>query len=229
VSKISTSTFSGDGGGVLLFYIFAAGELANPDSLRISVQEGDKIIAADGGALHCLALKLIPDIVIGDFDSLREPEILQLKEAGSQFKRFPTHKDFTDLELAFQYACELGAQEIVVLGAFGFRWDQTLANLLLLVSPELSCRSIRFVDNHQEVTLIRAGTPAEVIGQPGDIVSLIPVSGDAVGITTYGLEYPLNNETLTFGKARGVSNVLLNTKAEISLHEGLLICIVIHQ
>lgn len=209
--------------------IFAAGSITNHRSLRVERQPEDIIIAADGGAKHCLAMQIAPDVVIGDFDSLSETEIQRLKNAGARLIRYPTRKDFTDLELALQYACQLNATDILVYGALGLRWDQTLANMLLLASPDLNCASIRLIDDAQEIFLIRAKTKQEIYGKPGDIVSLIPIGGDAIGITSTNLEYPLNGDSLSFGKARGVSNVLLQNPATIYLEKGDLICTVIHQ
>ncbi len=87
---------------------------------------------------------------------------------------------------------------------------------------------IRLLDGSQEVFLLRCGESAEVTGSPGDTVSLIPLGGDAQGVTTSGLEYPLTGETLAFGATRGVSNVLLGESATVHLESGLLLCVVIH-
>jgi thiamine pyrophosphokinase len=81
----------------------------------------------------------------------------------------------------------------------------------------------------QEIHYIPAGGALRLKGFPGDIVSLIPLAGDAKGITTSGLEYPLNRETLYVGSTRGVSNRLLDVEGSISLKEGILLCTIIHQ
>ena len=208
--------------------IFAAGVITDPQGVRQYQQVDDIIIAADGGARHCQALGIQPHTVIGDFDSLTPSELDTLEQAGVQIMRYPMRKDLTDLELALHYAAQLGAQEILVFGALGLRWDQTLANLLLLAVPALACRQVRLIDGSQEIFLVCNQGETHITGQPGDTVSLIPIGGDAFGITTQGLEYPLNNETLIFAASRGVSNVLLGLKASVSLNQGLLVCVVIH-
>jgi thiamine pyrophosphokinase len=130
------------------------------------------------------------------------------------------------LELALQLAQRLGMEKVLVVAALGERWDQTIANLLLpVIYPGLQ---ISFVDGQQEVFLLRSKNQMTVRGSPGDTVSLIPISGDAKGITTSGLEYTLSHETLFFGSTRGISNVLLSDNASIMLEEGLLLCVVIH-
>ena len=201
--------------------IFANGWLKHTPILH----PGDLIIAADGGARHCLKLGLRPAIVIGDLDSLGEEDLAALKAVGAEIIQYSTRKDYTDLELALRHAQSLGADEILVLGALGKRWDQTVANLLLPAA--LAPMPIRLVDGNQEIRMLRGGESLEVQGRPGDTFSLIPLAGDARGVTTQDLEYPLNQEDLAFGSTRGVSNLLLAGQATISLREGLLLCILI--
>ncbi len=203
--------------------IFANGSLNPP--LRLS--PGDFIIAADGGTRHCLAFGLVPAVVIGDLDSLTQADLAALKVQGVEILQFPVRKDFTDLELALSHARSLGADEILILGALGARWDQTLANALLPAAfPDLN---IRLVDGSQEFFYVRAGEMLTVSGRPGDILSLVPLGGEAQGITTKKMEYPLYDESLPLGSTRGISNVLLEDEAQISLREGFLLCVVIHQ
>jgi thiamine pyrophosphokinase len=209
--------------------IFANGILNDPRQILASLQAGDLVIAADGGAHHCRALGLTPSVVIGDFDSLPANELAQLAQEGTQVLRYPERKDFTDLELALQHAASLGADEILVFGALGARWDQTLANLLLPAAPGLEQVCIRLLDGPQEILLLRAGEVHTLNGQAGDTVSLVPLGGHVHGITTTGLEYPLSDGTLYFGATRGISNVLLGDRATVQLQDGLLLCTIIHK
>jgi thiamine pyrophosphokinase len=209
--------------------LFANGVLSDPAAARAALAEGDIVIAADGGARHCRALGIRPDYLIGDFDSLAAPEVEQFAAEGARVLRHPAHKDFTDLELAIRHAYSLGVDEILVLGALGKRWDQTLANLLLPAAGEYANLQMRLLDGAQEVLLARGGNRLTLHGRPGDTVSLIPLGGEAHGITTAGLEYPLRRETLRFGTTRGVSNTLLNQNATVQLEQGMLLCVIIHQ
>lgn len=208
--------------------IFANGILSDPNKVTQSIQPADVLIAADGGAHHCLALDLIPQLVIGDFDSLEPNELAILEGAGALVIRHPARKDFTDLELAIEHALTMGAEDILILGALGRRWDQTLANLLLPAAQGFSKVNIRLVDENQEILFIRGGNSVELLGSPGDTVSLIPLSADVLGITTRGLEYPLEKGTLLFGSTRGISNVLQENRAAVSVEEGSLMCVLIH-
>ncbi len=207
--------------------IFANGKLDDLEAARSALQPGDLVIAADGGALHCRRLGFTPSVVIGDFDSLTEDDLQVLELAGARLLRYPERKDFTDLELALRYAAGEGADEIVVLGGLGARWDQTLANLLLPAAAGLATVRIRLLDGPQEIMLIRSGETLALPGDPGDIVSLLPLGGEAAGVVTAGLEYPLHAETLSFGTSRGVSNVISAPRASVSLGQGLLLCVLI--
>lgn len=208
--------------------IFANGQLVNPNQIKTKIQTADLIIAADGGARHLRNLGLTPHFAVGDFDSLTEEELLELEEKGVQIIRYPERKDFTDLELALQLAVDRGAGEVIVFAALGFRWDQTLANLLLPAAVQFNQLQVRLIDGEQEITLLRGGETLVLTGQPGDTISLVPVGGNAGGVTTHDLEYPLQRETLYLGSTRGVSNVMLSPSARISLENGLLICVTIH-
>jgi thiamine pyrophosphokinase len=209
--------------------IFANGLLADLAWARAALQPADLLIAADGGAKHLQALGLAPQDLIGDLDSLSTTELDALVAAGCRIIRHPARKDFTDLELAIRHAFAAGASEILLLGALGNRWDQTLANLLLAASEQYEQAPIRLLDGPQELQALRGGRSLTLRGLAGDTLSLIPLFGDARGVTTHNLEYPLHDETLTFGSTRGVSNVLLDEEAVVSLREGLLMCVVIHK
>lgn len=206
--------------------IFANGRLSNPTAYRHLVWADDLILAADGGAAHALAAGLTPHVVIGDLDSLEPALQAQMEAAGARFLSYPSAKEETDLELALLYAAEQGVREILVLGALGGRLDQTLANILLLAHPALEQVQVQVVEGDQTAFLIRH--QALVQGNPGDTVSLLPLGGDAQGVTAEGLRWPLRDETLRFGPARGVSNVLLGRQAWVQLREGCLLCVVTH-
>jgi thiamine pyrophosphokinase len=143
---------------------------------------------------------------------------------GAKIERYPAAKDETDLELAMLAAAEQGATWIRVLGAVGDRLDQTLANITLLTLPDLAGRDVRLVAGRQSAWLVGPGDHA-LDGVPGDTISLIPLDGNAENVRTTGLEYPLKGETLRFGPARGVSNVIAHPPARVSLDAGRLVVI----
>jgi thiamine pyrophosphokinase len=205
--------------------IFANGMVTDPAAARAAIRPGDRLIAADGGLHHLRQLGLRPDVLIGDLDSVEPGEVETVHQAASRVERFPVRKDKTDLELAVRLARAEGADDIVIFGALGGRWDQTLANLLLLAHADFRTVRIRLVDGAQQIYLIQAATRIE--GQPGDTVSLISLHGDARGVTTEGLEYPLRDGQLPLGSTLGISNVLLGEQGSVSVQDGLVACIVI--
>lgn len=206
--------------------IFANGDLPQAGMhTAIPLRPGDLLIAADGGARHCLNLGIHPDVVIGDMDSLEDEDLSALCAQGAQVIRYPSRKDDTDLELALKYADQQGADEILIVAGLGARWDQSLANILLPIRYPHLCISL--VDGIQEIHFLHCDQ-LTIVGKPGDTVSLIPLGGDAIGVSAQGLEYPLHGDRLLFGSTRGVSNVLLGESAQVSLEQGHLLCIVIH-
>jgi thiamine pyrophosphokinase len=203
--------------------VFANGEMADSESVQRCVEEADLILCADGGTGHALALGLRPDVVIGDLDSLGDGQRDRLQRAGTRFISHPRSKDETDLELALLYAAEQGATRVTVLGARGGRIDHELGNVLLLAHPRLRKIDVRLQCGLQEGRLI--SDEAVFAGAPGDLLSLLPIGGDASGVTTSGLEYPLRNETLYFGPARGMSNVFALDAPTVRVRSGLLLAV----
>ena len=187
------------------------------------IRAADLLIAADGGALPLLRAGIVPHVAMGDMDSINAAGLAELEAHGIILRRFPREKDETDLELALLYAAAAGATAIDILGALGGRWDHTLANVALLALPELRERRARLLADHQTLFLVRDTAVLE--GQVGDTVSLLPLAGDAHGVTTTGLRYPLDNATLSYERARGVSNVLLDPPGQVSLRAGLLLVV----
>lgn len=213
------------GGGFFVFMkrliIFANGVIPAIESTRSLIQPGDRIIAADGGTRHALALGLLPSLVIGDMDSLAASERQRLEATGVSMLQYPHDKDETDLELAFDYALREGYDEIRVAGALGGRLDQTVGNLSLLTDPRFDRLDIRFDDGVDEAFFTRRS--CQVHGNPGDSVSLLPWNGEAQGVYTEGLHWPLRNETLFPDKTRGISNEMIGEVASLSLQSGLLL------
>lgn len=206
--------------------LFANGDINDGAMVRRALQaaENPQIIAADGGARVALYFDYLPHIVIGDLDSLSSAEVNSLQGQGVDVIRHPPEKDETDLELALKYAASEGIDWLRIVGGVGDRFDQTIANVYLLALPELEGRDVAFVAGKQEIFLLRAGTHS-LYGEQGDTISLIPLGGAVYGVQTEGLYYPLKDETLAFGPARGVSNIMQREQAQISLREGVLLVI----
>ena len=218
----------GNDGPVL---IFANGALDDGGWVAPYLARAGAVIAADGGLRHLLALGHRPDVLIGDLHSL--PPGVDADGSAAEVIRHSRDKDETDLELALLYAvAHYPDRELLVLGGFGGRFDHLLANVLLLAHPQLLGRPIRFVDDRQSAWLLSADPPPgemTITGAPGDVVSLLPLGGPAHVVATTGLRWPLHDETLIFGPARGVSNEMTAAVATVRLGAGVLICVQVRQ
>jgi thiamine pyrophosphokinase len=203
--------------------IFANGHLPDLDAARALVRPDDFILAADGGTRHALALGLIPNVIIGDLDSVTREEKQKLHKADTQIILFPRDKNETDLELAIQHAVDMKLDQVVIVGALGGRLDQTLGNLALLSDLRLLTFDLRLDDGVEETFFCR--DQAEVHGRSGDIVSLIPWGAPVEGVRTEGLRWPLSDETLYPYKTRGISNELLDGTATVQIRSGLLLIV----
>ena len=190
------------------------------------------VVAADGGARHAARLGLPIHSWVGDGDSIDAGDLAELRARGIPVDLVGTDKDESDAELAITAAVAAGAYEVVVLGAFGGRrLDHSIANLSLLAHPALEGRPAVLLDASARVRLVRApgkeGDPVitQLPGRVGDLVSLIPFGADALRIRTDGLHYPLRDETLLMGSARGLSNVRRAVDASFVLGRGAVLVI----
>ena len=206
--------------------IFANGDVNDGAMVRraLSLATSPLVIAADGGARVAWHFNLPINTVVGDMDSLNAGEITLLEARGVTFLRHPPEKDSTDLELALHLAAEKGATWIRIIGGVGGRLDQTLANVYLLALPELVGCDVRLVAGKQEAWLLTTGEN-HIAGALDDTLSLIPLGGAVKGVRTENLYYPLRDETLLFGPARGISNVMTAASARVWLREGVLLAV----
>ena len=186
--------------------------------------EGALVVAADSGVEQATRLGLRVDVAVGDFDSVDPAALAAAEAAGAVVERHPTAKDLTDAALALDAAVARGARRLVVAGGEGGRLDHLLANVALLASDryadvEIGARGaggarLHVVRHHQRIE-----------GNPGELVSLIPMHGPAHGVRTEGLRYPLHGETLPAGSSRGVSNELVDRTATVSVASGVVLVV----
>ncbi|MCL2420412.1 MAG: thiamine diphosphokinase [Defluviitaleaceae bacterium] len=181
----------------------------------------DYIVACDGGLRHCHALGIVPDHIVGDLDSA-PMDILKEYQDVPVLKYAP-EKDQTDLELALAFACEKGVDSVVVLGGLGGRIDHQLGNVHVLAQAVKQGIRAELRDEHTRVRLIDKA--CQMHKQDGVLVTLLPLTTTVDGIVTEGLAYPLAEESLSVGFARGVSNKFAGEVATVRIKKGLLLVI----
>jgi len=206
--------------------VFLNGSPDPPDLLRRVAARADLVVAADGGALHALAAGIVPDLVVGDMDSLGDEGTRQIEARGASLERHPARKDKMDGHLAVLAARERGATDLDLLCAAGGRPDAVFAlPHLLLAAEQLGARAT-VVAGWGEMFVVENGTRT-VGGRPGESVSVFPVSGAAEGVTLEGFEYPLEGARIEAGDTLGFHNELLAGEARVAVKDGALF--VIHE
>lgn len=194
--------------------LFCAAEF---DTLAVPVAEDDLLIAADGGVRHCEKLDISPDVILGDFDSLG------YVPTGAAV--YPVEKDDTDAMLAVRLGLKRGFREFILYGALdGPRLDHTVANFQTLQFLADQGASGYLVGRDHMVTVLKDGAlrfPATAEG----IVSVFCLGADAEGVTLRGLQYGLENGTLSAGFPLGVSNHFVGENSEIAVKNGSLLII----
>jgi thiamine pyrophosphokinase len=190
----------------------------------------DKVFAVDKGLEYADALGLVPDWIIGDFDTVdneilnRYQKKVEMGELKSHIEAFPPKKDATDTELALMKAVEEQATEITLLAATGTRVDHVLANMNLLLQAEQAGIMCYMVDETNRIQLLSHETrrSCEILKseQFGAYLSVIPMSCKVKGLTLFGVEYPLNMAQIEQGSSLTVSNLITDECAYVSLVEG---------
>ncbi|MEH0022708.1 MAG: thiamine diphosphokinase [Desulfobacter sp.] len=203
--------------------IVANGSFTPTPDILSRLNTADMIIAADGGASHLYASGICPDVIIGDLDSIEADARAFFESKAVPVHTYPAQKDQTDTELCIDYAVNQGSAEIILTGVTGTRLDHTLANVFLL--RRLLKMDIKgsIVDAHNEIFI--TACRLTVSGAPGEILSVVPVSGRVTGLTLEGLEYPLTNKTISMGDTLGISNVFTGSTAQIRLDSGIVLII----
>ena len=199
-----------------MFYLpncYIAG--ASPQAQRVHPRPGDFLIAADGGLDHWTRWGLVPDLLVGDLDSLA-----CAPPGDIPCVKYPKRKDDTDLALAIDEALARGYGNLILTGAWGGRPDHSVAALQLLVNAAQRGARVKMLCGGFTATVIAGGGALRLEGK--GTVSVFAWGGEAGGVTIQGLEYPLAHAALSDGHPLGVSN-FLSGAGEITLERGALL------
>ena len=190
---------------------------------KIARMENCLIICCDSGARHFQYLGIKPDVIIGDMDSIDPALLASYSTSGIKIIKHPANKDFTDTELALDYALGLKPESIFIWGALGGRIDHTLANVFLLDKGREKGIRTYLIDEYGEAFVLDKET--SFINETGITVSLLALSPEVIGVTLIGFRYTLKEETLIMGESRGISNIINEDRASISVKNGKLLVI----
>jgi len=203
--------------------VLAGGKIENYDKVKKYLCESSLIICADSGIEHAFNMGIIPDLLVGDMDSISPEAAAKVQKLSIEKHTYPSEKDYTDTELAIDIALSKGVREVILLGGLGDRPDHSLANIYLMVNFKRQGLDLKLAGEKWEMFLI--DKMAEVTGKKGDILSLIPLSPEVAGVNTEGLYYTLKGETLYMGPTLGISNVFLGNTARVTIKQGLLLAV----
>lgn len=210
--------------------LIISGGMIEKDFGRMVVKKGkwDSIIGVDGGVEFCYREGILPNRIVGDFDTL-EAEILKWYREHSEveIREFNPVKDATDTQIAVELALEMGSEKIVILGGTGTRLDHVLGNiqtLYLALERGVSCQ---ILDRHNRIQLIRERYIIRRDKQYGTYFSLIPLTTEVRGVTLLGAKYPLERHDFTVlgTGSLGVSNEIVGEEVEIRIESGVMILI----
>ena len=187
--------------------------------------EFDYIIASDRGLEVLDKYSIMPNYIIGDFDSTDRKVLNKyINNKDIIIKELNPEKDYTDTHMALKLAIELKSTNIIIIGAIGTRLDHTIANIHILkeaLDNDIQCK---IIDNRNEIQLINKKTILK-LDNNYKYISLIPLTTKVEELSLKGFKYPLLEASLEIGHSIGVSNEQIENYAEIDLKKGILILI----
>lgn len=194
------------------------GEIEDLNKLKEMGSQVDYILSGDGGTDYCIKAGLIPDLVIGDLDSISEDSLNVIRDNNIPIEKFPIKKDKTDSELAVYYMIDKGIKEITLIGAIGSRMDHTLANLLLL--NKMMERGVKGKIVNENNTVYMVDDKIVLPKIEGYYVSVIPVDLSGLVVSLKGFEYELDNVKIEFASTHGISNRITEGEGHVIVHKG---------
>jgi thiamine pyrophosphokinase len=202
-----------------------AGPVAAAAYFRALAERADLVIGADGGSAHALAIGVMPDLVVGDFDSLAADLLDRASAAGAEIVRHPVRKDFTDAELAAGEALARRCDEIVLVGALGGAADHLLGNIAVLRRLAEQGVAARIASPDLCARVLCAATSVTLAASTGTRTSLLALT-DTAEVTLSGFEFELTRGTLSAATCLGLSNAIAAAPACITVHAGAVLAFV---
>ena len=197
--------------------IVSGGEPPRKSDLVKHIKDAALVIAVDGAADIFDRWGLKPHFIVGDMDTADSKSVSRLIGNGAAAVKLPKEKNETDTEAAVTHALNVGASDIVMLGATGRRFDHTMGNVAMLVRAACAGAVCRIIDKHNEMWA--ATGEHDVFGRIGQTVSILPLTGDLT-VTATNLLYPLEKLRLGVDASRGISNIFVKSPAHLSISGG---------
>lgn len=204
--------------------VVSSGSINNYKVLKELATSHDFIICADGGIRHLMEIKINPDIIIGDLDSIDDISRNYISQNNLEIIKYPIQKDETDTELAIIYLMEHGYKDITLTGVTGTRMDHTLSNIFLLRNLDKNNIQAKIIDDNNTIYYTKNYMKLKKV-EPY-YVSIIPISLEGVIVTLNGFLYPLMDHKIEFGSSLGVSNKIIEDEAEVFIISGEALIIV---
>lgn len=204
--------------------VFSGGAPPHP-SVVDRVPTGALVVAADRGVDHALALGVLPDLAVGDFDSVSTAGLERVLAAGGEVQRHRVDKDATDLELALDVALAQSAERLIVIGGEAGRLDHLLASVAVLTRPRHSGLHVEAHLGEHRVDVVHPGRVVGLSGAPGALVTLLAHGGPASGVTTTGLRFALADAVLEPWSSLGVSNEFAEATASVEIASGVVLAV----
>lgn len=189
------------------------------------IRAASHVIAADGGFGVCMAADRLPDLVVGDLDSIAAEALDQAARLGVPVRRYPVEKDQSDLDLALLHAREAGARAVRFTAAFSGRLDHTLAALgTVLRSADLGSR-IEEPDLQGYALDARNRASLTLDARAGQRLSVFAIDRSTV-VDLSGVRYPLTDAPLPVLSSLGLSNLALGGELSVTVHAGSVVVLV---
>ncbi len=206
--------------------LIVTGGNINTEFLKKILEENkfETIIAADKGLEALNKINVMPNYIIGDFDSVNKTTLNQYENKNIEITYLKPEKDFTDTHMAIKLAIEKRAKHITIIGATGTRMDHTLANIHALNEALQNNVPTEIINENNIIMLINK--KAKLIKNTNyKYVSIIPLTTKITGVTLKGFKYNIENATINLGESIGVSNEQIEQEALIEIKEGIAILI----
>lgn len=203
--------------------LVANGDIKDLKLLRYLINDSNFILCADGGLDHLMKIGSIPDLVLGDLDSITNTGLEYIKANNILIEKHPVMKDMTDTEIALDCLANKGYKDIIIIGGIGSRMDHTMANILLLRSQWEKGIHVKIINENNSIYFVN--NKIKLKRRDNYYVSIIPLNDKGIEISLQGFLYPLTNEKLEFSSTKGISNEIIDNYGIINIHKGQAIII----